>query len=257
LTSQVALQVAGEQQYLLPPLQVPHEEGADNASLISFASVRLFIERVRASAHDFQPSARELVLIGELCRHLDGLPLAIELAASRLPFMSVSEIYHRLEDRFPLLSNTHRSLEPRHQKIVTTLEWTYQLLNAREQRLFRMLGIFTDTFSVQSVSDFLRTKDNHSWQVIDDLQRLLSLSLIQVSSQAPVTRFRLLETMRQFACAKLRMRMNMLRLQPILPITIACWWNRRRGTGLACQRSSGGSAIAPSLMICAAFYSKH
>lgn len=204
LTSQVALQVAGEQQYLLPPLQVPREEGTDNASLISFASVRLFIERVRASAHDFQPSARELVLIGELCRHLDGLPLAIELAASRLPFMSVSEIYHRLEDRFPLLSNTHRSLEPRHQKIVTTLEWTYQLLNAREQRLFRMLGIFTDTFSVQSVNDFLRTKDNHSWQIIDDLQRLLSLSLIQVSSQAPVTRFRLLETMRQFACAKLR-----------------------------------------------------
>jgi predicted ATPase len=84
--------------------------------------------------------------------------LAIELAASRLPFMSIREIYNRLEDRFPLLSNTHGSLEPRHQKIVTTLEWTYQLLNAREQRLFRTLGIFTDTFSVESVSDFLRQR---------------------------------------------------------------------------------------------------
>lgn len=204
LTSQVALQIAGEQQYLLPPLQVPEKETVDSPALISFPSVHLFIERVQANQHDFQPSASELALIGELCRHLDGLPLAIELAASRLPFMSVREIYNRLEDRFPLLSNTHRSLAPRHQKIVTTLEWTYQLLNSREQRLFRMLGIFTDTFSVESVSDFLCTKDNHSWQVIDDLQRLLSLSLIQVSSQTPVTRFRLLETMRQFACAKLR-----------------------------------------------------
>lgn len=204
LTSQVALQITGEQQYLLPPLQIPQETGSDNAALMSFASVRLFIERVQANQHDFHPSERELALIGELCRHLDGLPLAIELAASRLPFMSIREIYNRLEDRFPLLSNTHGSLEPRHQKIVTTLEWTYQLLNAREQRLFRTLGIFTDTFSVESVSDFLRTNDNHRWQVIDDLQRLLSLSLIQVSSQIPVTRFRLLETMRQFACAKLR-----------------------------------------------------
>ncbi|ARD59289.1 transcriptional regulator [Kosakonia radicincitans DSM 16656] len=204
LTSQVALQIAGEQQYLLPPLQIPEQTDSDKQTLLSFASVRLFIERVQANRHDFHPSDSELSLIGKLCRHLDGLPLAIELAASRLPVMSVSEIYSRLEDRFQLLSNTHSALVPRHQKIVTTLEWTYQLLNAREQRLFRTLGIFTDTFSMQSVTDFLVARDKHYWQVIDDVQRLLALSLIQVSSQVPVTRFRLLETMRQFACNKLR-----------------------------------------------------
>lgn len=204
LTSQVALQIAGEQQYLLTPLQVPERDVTDNLALMSFASVRLFIERVQANRHDFHPSNSELSMIGELCRHLDGLPLAIELAASRLPVMSVSEIYSRLEDRFQLLSNTQRSRVPRHQKIVTTLEWTYQLLNAREQQLFRTLGIFTDTFSVKSVNDFLGTQDKHCWQVIDDLQRLLALSLIQATSQVPVTRFRLLETMRQFACNKLR-----------------------------------------------------
>ncbi|WOZ75824.1 ATP-binding protein [Kosakonia sacchari] len=203
LTSQMALQIAGEQQYLLPPLPVPERKITDNPALMSFASVRLFIERVQANRHDFHPSDSELSMIGELCRHLDGLPLAIELAASRLPVMSVSEIYSRLEDRFQLLSNTHNSRVPRHQKIVTTLEWTYQLLNAHEQQLFRMLGIFTDTFSVKSVNDFLETHDKHGWQVIDDLQRLLSLSLIQATSQVPVTRFRLLETMRQFACNKL------------------------------------------------------
>lgn len=204
LTSQVALQVAGEQQYLLPPLQVPESEEADTHELLTFSSVRLFIERGQANRHDYHPSASELSLIGELCRHLDGLPLAIELAASRLPVMSVKEIYSRLEDRFQLLSNTHRSLEPRHQKILTALEWTYQLLNTREQRLFCSLGIYTDMFSVKSVSDLLLIKDKHRWQVVDDLQRLLSLSLIQVSTQVPETRFRLLETMRQFACDKLR-----------------------------------------------------
>jgi len=137
--------------------------------------------------------------------NLDGLPLAIELAASRLPVMSVSEIYHRLEDRFQLLSNTHSSLTPRHQKIVSTLEWTYQLLNPREQRLFCCLGMYADTFSAQSVSDFLLTDKGEGWQVVDDLQRLLSLSLIQVTTHVPVTRFRLLETMRQFAGEKLRL----------------------------------------------------
>ncbi|MFE4108789.1 winged helix-turn-helix domain-containing protein [Kosakonia sp. YIM B13611] len=204
LTSQVALQIAGEQQYLLPPLQVPEKKINDNKALMSFASVRLFIERVQANRHDFHPSDSELPLIGELCRHLDGLPLAIELAASRLPVMSISEVYSRLEDRFQLLSNTLSARVPRHQKIVTTLEWTYQLLNAREQQLFRTLGIFTDSFSMKSVNDFLETEDKDSWQVIDDLQRLLSLSLIQTRHQVPVTRFRLLETMRQFACTKLR-----------------------------------------------------
>ncbi|MEC5749416.1 winged helix-turn-helix domain-containing protein [Klebsiella pneumoniae] len=144
LTSQVALQVAGEQQYLLPPLQVPESEEADTQELLNFSSVRLFIERGQANRHDYHPSASELSLIGELCRHLDGLPLAIELAASRLPVMSVKEIYSRLEDRFQLLSNTHRSLEPRHQKILTALEWTYQLLNTREQRLFCSLGGFVE-----------------------------------------------------------------------------------------------------------------
>lgn len=204
LTSQVALQIAGEQQYLLPPLQVPEKKINDNKALMSFASVRLFIERVQANRHDFHPSDSELPLIGELCRHLDGLPLAIELAASRLPVMSISEVYSRLEDRFQLLSNTLSTRVPRHQKIVTTLEWTYQLLNAREQQLFRTLGTFTDSFSMKSVNDFLETEDKDSWQVIDHLQRLLSLSLIQTRHQVPVTRFRLLETMRQFACTKLR-----------------------------------------------------
>ncbi len=204
LTSQVATEMAGEQQYLLPPLQVPEKEETDFQRLLLFPSVRLFIERAQAQRFDFHPSNAELSVIGELCRHLDGLPLAIELAASRLPIMSVSEIYHCLEDRFQLLSNRQSVRVSRHQKIKTTLEWTYQLLNPREQKLFCSLGIFTDMFTVNAVIDFLQSPEENGWQIVDDLQRLLSLSLIQVSTQVPVTRFRLLETLRQFACDKLR-----------------------------------------------------
>lgn len=204
LTSQVATEIAGEQQYLLPPLEVPEKEVSDSQRLLMFPSVRLFIERAQAQRFDFHPSNAELSVIGELCRHLDGLPLAIELAASRLPIMSVSEIYHCLEDRFQLLSSRQSVRVSRHQKIKTTLEWTYQLLNQREQQLFYSLGIFTDMFTVNAVTDFLQTPEENGWQIVDDLQRLLSLSLIQVNTQVPVTRFRLLETLRQFACDKLR-----------------------------------------------------
>lgn len=204
LTSQEATEIAGEQQYRLPPLQVPQKEESDLQRLLTFPSIRLFIERAQAQQFGFHPSDADLPVIGELCRHLDGLPLAIELAASRLPIMSVSEIYHCLEDRFQLLSHSQSVRVSRHQKIKTTLEWTYQLLNPREQTLFCSLGIFTDMFTVNAVIDFLQTAKENSWQVVDDLQRLLSLSLIQVSTQVPVTHFRLLETLRQFACDKLR-----------------------------------------------------
>ncbi|UHD38526.1 winged helix-turn-helix domain-containing protein [Citrobacter portucalensis] len=204
LTSQVAVELAGEQQYRLPPLKVPEKPGGNVKSLQTLPSVRLFIERGRDRHFDFHPSDSELSLIGELCRHLDGLPLAIELAASRLPVMSVSEIYHCLEDRFQLLSNMQSARVSRHQKIKTTLEWTYQLLNPREQKLFCSLGIFTDMFTVNAVTEFLQPPEETGWQIVDDLQRLLSLSMIQVSTQVPVTRFRLLETLRQFACDKLR-----------------------------------------------------
>ncbi|MEQ4672929.1 winged helix-turn-helix domain-containing protein [Providencia vermicola] len=205
LTSQAATEIAGEQQYLLPPLVVPEKEEADFQRLLQFPCVRLFIERAQTQRFDYHPSNAELPVIGELCRHLDGLPLAIELAASRLPIMSVSEIYHCLEDRFQLLSNRQSVRVSRHQKIKTTLEWTYQLLNPREQKLFCSLGIFTDMFTVNVVTDLLQTPEEHSWQIVDDLQRLVSLSLIQVITQVPVTRFRLLETLRQFACDKLRL----------------------------------------------------
>lgn len=207
LTSQAPLQIAGEIRYLLPPLAVPDSTLPASDALRSFPTVRLFVERGQACWRDFHPDDETLWLIGDLCRHLDGIPLAIELAASRLPVMSVQEIHAGLDDRFPLLSNPSGAAAlPRHQTIKTAVDWSYQLLNDREQRLFRSLGIFTDTFTVESVTNIDEVSGYDRWAIVNDLQRLLALSLLQVVSHIPVTRFRLLETLRMYAIEKLRER---------------------------------------------------
>lgn len=203
ITSQAALQIAGETRYLLPPLAVPDKTLQAAATLQSYPAVRLFVERGRANWHDFHPSPETLWLIGDLCRHLDGIPLAIELAASRIPVMSVQEIHAGLDDRFWLLSNAPDTTLPRHQTIKTAVDWSYRLLNEREQRLFRSLGIFPDTFTMKSVADIDAIYGKDHWHIVNDLQRLLALSMLQVVSHEPVTRFRLLETLRMYAIEKL------------------------------------------------------
>lgn len=201
LTSQVPLGVPGETVYRLSPLPVPHRATA-SADAARFAAVELFAERAAAADRRFELSPINISTVAEICRRLDGIPLALELAAARVPALGVDALLERLEDRFRLLRLPGRPLDPRHGAIHAAFDWSYSLLTPSEQRVFNRLGTFAGSFSLNSAARCVADETIDTAEAIDLVGRLVDRSLVTALPVDP-PRYALFESARYFAVGRL------------------------------------------------------
>lgn len=177
VTSQAPLGVAGETVYRLMPLPVPPAD-APGADAAAYPALALFAQRAAAADRRFVLSASNAAHVGAICRRLDGNPLALELAAARVPSIGVGALLERLDDRFRLLKLSARNGEPRHGALQTAFEWSYGLLTAAEQRVFNRLGAFAGNFSLETASTAVADADTDAAVAIDLIGRLVDRSLV-------------------------------------------------------------------------------
>ncbi len=186
------------------PLRVANESIYRMPSLSSESAVALFGERARAADANFQMSDHVAPLVLDICRRLDGLPLALELAAARVRTLSVSELASRLDERFAVLTGGERVAAPRQRTMRAMVDWSYDLLDESERRLFARLAVFPGTFAFDAVGDVCAGDGVDSGQVFELLASLVDKSLVVVQATDDTTRYRLLETVREYALEKLR-----------------------------------------------------
>jgi predicted ATPase/DNA-binding SARP family transcriptional activator len=200
-TSREPLGVDGEAIETVPPLSLPPAEGEDSvAVLLQSEAVRLFVERVAAVTPAFRLTAETGPAVGRICRRLDGIPLAIELAAARARVLSVDEIARRLDDRFGLLVGGPRTAPARHQTLRAALDWSYESLNPAESALLRRLSVFAGGLVLQAAEEVCGASGT---DVLEALSGLVDKSLVLVDGSGGTTRYRLLETVRQYAAERL------------------------------------------------------
>ena len=197
VTSQETLKVAGEHSYRLGTLAVPVAD-APLAEAAHCGAVALFVERARGADPRFRLSAEVLPAVAEVCARLDGIPLAIELAAARVPLLGVEGLRARLNERFRLLTAGARTVLRRHQTLRAALEWSHGLLGAQEQVVFRRLGACAGGFTLELAQAVAADADIDEWAVLDALGQLVDKSLV-IAEGAGTPRYRLLETTRAFA----------------------------------------------------------
>lgn len=200
VTSQEVLGCAGEQRYDLAPLAVPPPGVSEIAG---FGAVDFFVERARASRRSFRLDHTNAMAVAEICRGLDGVPLALEMAAARLPSLGVHGLLARLGNRLEMFSTRPRTGEPRHRTLRATMEWSYGLLAPADRRVFRRLGIFPGSFSIDAAVAVGGADGLEPCEIECALGRLIDKSLLTVDAGDP-PRYRLLETLRLFAMNKLR-----------------------------------------------------
>ena len=203
VTSREPLHVRGEREFLLPPLGLP-ERGAKQTldKLTQYEAVRLFIDRATAAKHDFAVTNENAPAVAEICARLDGLPLAIELAAMRLKVLTPQALLERLGDRLKLLTGGARDLPARQQTLRNTIEWSYQLLDEGEKALFRGLSVFADGCTLEAAEAICRSEDDGG-QVLDGLPSLVDKSLVQQAEREGEMRFSMLETIGAYARERL------------------------------------------------------
>ena len=202
-TSREPLRAEGEWVYPVQPLAVPAVNAPTDEEPLKYGAVRLFIERARASQPQFAPDGRVVHKVAAICRRLDGIPLAIELAAALAAALGIDELAARLDDRFRLLTGGRRTALPRHQTLLATLEWSYQLLAESERVILRRLGIFSGPFSLEAASAVMPGGNHGHTEIVDGIASLVAKSLVISDTGGPVTRYRLLDTTRAYAFEKL------------------------------------------------------
>ena len=200
-TSREPLAIEGEHLYRVPPLFVP-PASADPDRLLASDAVRLFADRARQQRSDFAVGPHNAAAVGRLCRRLDGIPLAIELAAARLRTLPLDEIDNRLDQRFRLLTGGHRVAPPRQQTLEALIDWSYDLLSPEEQKMLERLSVFAGGFDLNSAEAVASAGLESDVDVLDRLAALVDKSLLQADDVVSV-RYRLLETVRDYAAAKL------------------------------------------------------
>src|SRR6266851_1603861 len=201
-TSREPLGVAGEREHRLGPLGSPPTlSGVTAAEAAAFPAVQLFVERVTAIVEDFALTDANAPLIVEICRRLDGLPLAIEFAAPRVEVLGVEGLAAGLNHSLPLLTARRRTSMPRHRTMRTVVDWSYGLLSEDEQRFFRALGIFAGGFTVEAAAAINETTTRVD--AIDRLADLVAKSLVVADVSGAKPRFRLLDTTRAYAIEQL------------------------------------------------------
>jgi predicted ATPase/Tfp pilus assembly protein PilF len=202
-TSREALGVGGETQFHVPSLVVPPGEGATSAAeLEDVESVRLFTERARAGRSDFRVTDDTAEAVAQICRRLDGIPLALELAAARVRTMPVAEIARRLDDRFTLLTEGSRTSLPRHGTLRALIDWSWDLLEPAERTLLQRLSVFAGGWTLDAAERVCAGEDMPAWDVVDLHSHLVEKSLVEMVAEGRATgrsRYRMLETVRQYA----------------------------------------------------------
>jgi len=201
-TSREFLRIEGEQVYRVPPLGVPTRDQTDPDELLRHSAVQLFIVRTKSLGFDAFPRGDDLPAIAAICGRLDGIPLAIELAAARATTLGIHELAGRLDDLLGLLRAGRRTALPRHQTLRATIDWSYELLPQEERRLLRHLAVFHAGFTLSSAAAVLGDTDAGS-SVADATSNLVSKSFVSLDGATPNGRWRLLETTRAYALEKL------------------------------------------------------
>jgi predicted ATPase/DNA-binding winged helix-turn-helix (wHTH) protein len=199
-TSQKLLNVPGETVFKLGPLSTPADD--DVEELERSGAVRLFVERARAVQQNFALSPVNAESVAEICRRLDGMPLAIELAAARVRLFGVSGLRERLDQRFKLLTGGSRAAAPRHQALLATIDWSQTLLSEHERAVLRRLSVCVGGFGLEIAQRVGVGQSEDAWTVIDALSALVDGSLVQVDA-SDVPRYRLLESTRAYALEQL------------------------------------------------------
>lgn len=202
-TSREGLAVDGEQVMPLRSLAVPADT-ADASAVAGSAAVGLFVERATAVKPDFELRSSDIAAVAEVCRRLDGIPLAIELAAARVVAMAPGEIAGLLDERFRLLTGGRRTAVERHQTLRATVDWSYSLLDEADRAVFDRLGVFAGTFGADAAAAVVSGDGIERFDVLDALTDLVTKSLVTTeSTDDGTTRYGLLETLRQYARERL------------------------------------------------------
>jgi non-specific serine/threonine protein kinase len=200
-TSRETLRTNGEHVYRVPPLDVPQHDSGRAADILGNSAVQLFLDRAEASDMVGLRDGQNLRLIARICRHLDGMPLAIEFAAARAASLGLSRVAGGLEDRFALLTTGRRTALPRHHTLRAVFDWSYALLPDAERLLLHRLAIFSGGFSFDAACAVMR--DHLSSEVADSIASLVEKSVVNLEPASSGERWRLLETVRSYAMDKL------------------------------------------------------
>ncbi len=205
VTSRAALHVYGEQEFPVPPLALPDSRSMPPVEVLSkYPAVALFVQRAVAAKPDFELNRENASAVTEICARLDGLPLAIELAAARVKVLSPSSMRTRLASRLQLLTGGARDLPQRQHTLRATIDWSYDLLSAAEQKLFRRLSVFVGGCTLEGVEAVCDTKGDLDLDLLDGMASMVDKSLLQqVEQGSGESRFAILETIREYALEKL------------------------------------------------------
>ena len=206
VTSREPLGTSGEHVFRVPSLTVPPADLASPERLVAFESVQLFAEHAALHQRGFTVDDANAAAVAAICVRLDGIPLALELAAARLGSLSVSEINARLDQRFRLLTTGNRTALPRHQTLRALIDWSYDLLSPEERSVFDRLSVFAGGWTLNAAEAVASGGDVAQWQVLDLLAALVGKSLVQAEVIRGSTHYRLLETVRHYAAERLALR---------------------------------------------------
>jgi predicted ATPase/DNA-binding winged helix-turn-helix (wHTH) protein len=207
-TSREPLRAEGEWVYRVPPLEVPPEDWPPedwdgDEDVLQYSATKLFIERTRAADPTSPLDARVAAAAALICRRLDGIPLAIELAAARAAALGVEGLAARVGDRLGLLTDGRRTAPARHQTLRATLDWSYDLLTEPERVVMRRLAVFNDDFTLEAATRVVDVGEAGGVDIIRSLASLVAKSLVAADCGGPICRYRLFETMRAYAMDKL------------------------------------------------------
>ena len=202
-TSREPLRVSGECIYRVLPLGVPAEGAEDPDEVLRHGAARLFVARARDADPHFSLDSRAAAAIAAICRRLDGMPLAIELAAARTASLGLEGLASRLDDRFRLLTGGRRTALPRQQTLRATLDWSYELLSEPERAVLRRLAVFPGGFTLEAASTVVASAEIGASDGVDHVPDLVEKSLVVADGAGATVNYRLLETMRAYALDKL------------------------------------------------------
>src|SRR5271169_37378 len=202
-TSREVLRIDGEYVYRVPPLAVPPEDQMEPEVILQHDAVELFIARTRTQAPDISLHGENLPAIAAICRHLDGIPLAIEFAAARAATLGIQQVAIGLRDRFELLTSGRRTALPRHRTLRATFDWSYELLPETERLLLCRLAIFSGGFTLDAAAAVMNDTGLDPSAVMDGIANLATKSLVTLDKSQAAVRWYLLETIRAYGLKKL------------------------------------------------------
>jgi non-specific serine/threonine protein kinase len=242
VTSRERLGMTGELTYRVPSLTVPEtSETLTPETVSTYEGVRLLVERAKLVRSDFDLTADNASCVASICVRLDGMPLAIELAAPRLRSMSVDELSERLDQRFALLTDGSRAALPRHRTLRSMLDWSYELLTERERAMLRRVAVFAGGWTLAGAEQVCAGDEIDASDVMELLTSLVDKSLVVTEEQAGATRYRMLETVRQYAQDRLRDTGEEERNGEALIWPASPRWPRRSSRGSKDRNSRRGS----------------